>query len=58
MDNFHYFNSFNDPQPDSKVGHRKEEQFHNNHASHSDSGLMTAVVVTDEPGEKLHRIFS
>jgi len=53
MDNFHYFNSFdkqkNEPQiGDTKV--RKEEQFHNNHASHSDSGLMTAVVVTDEPG--------
>merc|ERR1712154_626964 len=40
MDNFHYF-------PPSKEKHRK---FYNNHASHTDSGLMTVVVVTDEPG--------
>jgi len=45
MDNFHYFNSIHTT---TKV--EDKEQFHNNHASHSDSGLMTAVVVTDEPG--------
>jgi len=51
MDNFHYFNAIhNDKAEVQKPGTRKEEQFHNNHASHSDSGLMTAVVVTDEPG--------
>jgi len=40
MDNFHYF-------PPSQAKH---ERFHNNHSSHTDSGLMTAVIVTDEPG--------
>jgi hypothetical protein len=58
MDNFHYFNhaSFGDNEKklieDTKQNKaiRKEEQFFNNHASHSDSGLMTVVVVTDEPG--------
>jgi len=55
MDNFHYFNTFDkkveeEEQPTNSKHLRKEEQFFNNHASHSDSGLMTAVVVTDEPG--------
>mmetsp|Transcript_60140 Transcript_60140/g.95497 ORF Transcript_60140/g.95497 Transcript_60140/m.95497 type:complete len:416 (-) Transcript_60140:59-1306(-) len=40
MDNFHYF-------PPS---HAKHERFYNNHAAHTDSGLMTAVICTDEPG--------
>ena len=40
MDNFHYF-------PPS---HEKHEKFYNNHASHTDSGLMTVVICTDEPG--------
>merc|ERR1719233_215452 len=40
MDNFHYF-------PPSQAKH---ERFYNNHSSHTDSGLMTAVIVTDEPG--------
>eukprot|EP01118_Nematostelium_gracile_P003016 TRINITY_DN1345_c0_g1_i1.p2 TRINITY_DN1345_c0_g1~~TRINITY_DN1345_c0_g1_i1.p2 ORF type:complete len:347 (-),score=93.09 TRINITY_DN1345_c0_g1_i1:100-1140(-) len=42
MDNFHYKHT---SQPKDQ-----DEKFHNNHASHSDSGLMTVVVVTDEPG--------
>eukprot|EP01121_Diplochlamys_sp_Union-15-3_P007990 TRINITY_DN2083_c0_g1_i2.p1 TRINITY_DN2083_c0_g1~~TRINITY_DN2083_c0_g1_i2.p1 ORF type:complete len:285 (-),score=41.65 TRINITY_DN2083_c0_g1_i2:78-932(-) len=49
MDNFHYFNSaFHkvDEQKDPNV----PERFYNNHASHTDSGLMTVVVVTDIPG--------
>lgn len=40
MDNFHYF----------APSHAKHERFYNNHSSHTDSGLMTAVIVTDEPG--------
>lgn len=54
MDNFHYFNSAFDGNSKEEVkteqGIRKEERFHNNHASHSDSGLMTVVVTTDQPG--------
>lgn len=43
MDNFHYFNQF---QNNSDL----EKAFYNNHSSHTDSGLMTLVVCTDEPG--------
>eukprot|EP01084_Bolivina_argentea_P176414 305296_1 len=44
MDNFHYY-------PPSPEKHKK---FHNNHASHTDSGLMTAVIITDEPGLEVY----
>jgi len=47
MDNFHYFNSFN------KEDH-SDERFYNNHSAHTDSGLMTAVVVTDIPGLEVY----
>merc|ERR1712087_45579 len=40
MDNFHYY----------APSKEKHERFYNNHSSHTDSGLMTAVIVTDEPG--------
>ena len=40
MDNFHYY-------PPS---HEKHEKFYNNHSSHTDSGLITVVITTDEPG--------
>eukprot|EP00485_Elphidium_margaritaceum_P000809 CAMPEP_0202690272 /NCGR_PEP_ID=MMETSP1385-20130828/5300_1 /ASSEMBLY_ACC=CAM_ASM_000861 /TAXON_ID=933848 /ORGANISM="Elphidium margaritaceum" /LENGTH=403 /DNA_ID=CAMNT_0049345509 /DNA_START=35 /DNA_END=1243 /DNA_ORIENTATION=+ len=40
MDNFHYYSA----------SHEKHERFFNNHASHTDSGLMTVVIITDEPG--------
>jgi len=43
MDNFHYFNSFSEEED-------AHERFHNNHAAHTDSGLLTTVVVTDKPG--------
>ena len=40
MDNFHYF----------APSHEKHEKFYNNHSAHTDSGLMTVVIITDEPG--------
>uniref|UniRef100_A0A7S4HQ56 Fe2OG dioxygenase domain-containing protein n=1 Tax=Vannella robusta TaxID=1487602 RepID=A0A7S4HQ56_9EUKA len=46
MDSFHYFNLF---EPTDK-GKKEDKPFINNHGSHTDSGLMTMVVCTDEPG--------
>eukprot|EP01084_Bolivina_argentea_P191911 329568_1 len=43
MDNFHYY----------APSHDKHKKFYNNHACHTDSGLMTAVIITDEPGLEL-----
>ena len=40
MDNFHYYPANDD----------KHKKFYNNHASHTDSGLITCVITTDEPG--------
>merc|ERR1712228_785078 len=40
MDNFHYF----------APSHEKHSKFYHNHAAHTDSGLMTVVIITDEPG--------
>jgi isopenicillin N synthase-like dioxygenase len=55
MDNFHYWNNFNKEKKTAlEINNPKaakvEDRFHNNHSSHSDSGLMTVVVTTDEPG--------
>ena len=79
MDNFHYFNKFDQsvappsssssslspfPSPSPANSHSRYSspldddlddekagtRFYNNHASHTDSGLMTVVVVTDVPG--------
>lgn len=53
MDNFHYYNSFHKEQKEraeETISETKNKRFYNNHASHTDSGLMTLVVVTDVPG--------
>jgi len=57
LDNFHYFNHTskdssdeNENENENETKEKHEDRFFNNHASHSDSGLMTVVVVTDTPG--------
>ncbi|ETO21536.1 hypothetical protein RFI_15669 [Reticulomyxa filosa] len=44
MDMFHYY----------EPSHEKEARFYNNHSAHTDSGLMTVVIVTDEPGLEVY----
>jgi len=44
MDNFHY----------SAHSHEKTNQFRNNHSSHTDSGLLTMVIITDVPGLEVY----
>mmetsp|Transcript_798 Transcript_798/g.1199 ORF Transcript_798/g.1199 Transcript_798/m.1199 type:complete len:395 (+) Transcript_798:36-1220(+) len=53
LDCFHYqkeFREASEEEPSSQGQPKKAEQFINNHGSHTDSGLMTAVVATDFPG--------
>lgn len=49
MDNFHYCGEAASPLEENK-DQEHAERFVNNHSSHTDSGLMTAVVTTDVPG--------
>jgi len=50
MDNFHYYNAFEKPVVKEEGG----ERFYNNHSAHTDSGLLTVVVTTDEPGLEVY----
>jgi len=57
LDNFHYYNKFdkadkydNKKNEDSPVPKGELDRFHNNHAAHTDSGLLTVVITTDTPG--------
>eukprot|EP00026_Physarum_polycephalum_P003733 Phypoly_transcript_03747.p1 GENE.Phypoly_transcript_03747~~Phypoly_transcript_03747.p1 ORF type:complete len:611 (+),score=151.66 Phypoly_transcript_03747:440-2272(+) len=50
MDNFHYYNTFDKPAQQENGG----ERFYNNHSAHTDSGLLTVVVTTDEPGLEVY----
>jgi len=47
MDNFHYYNNIH---AENQNLENHEVRFQNNHAAHTDSGLMTVVVCTDVPG--------
>jgi len=53
MDNFYYYNKFDEDKNDDGENEHGE-RFHNNHAAHSDSGLLTVVVVTDVPGLEVY----
>ncbi len=48
MDNFHYHNTF-------KKEVNGDERFYNNHAAHTDSGLMTVVITTYAGGKRQGR---
>lgn len=51
MDNFHY-HGWQQQEPTKECEQdvdRKHKQFVNNHSAHTDSGLLTVVVISDEP---------
>jgi len=56
LDNFHYYNkfdktdSYDNKQIENSPAKGEPDRFHNNHAAHTDSGLLTVVVTTDTPG--------
>jgi len=56
LDNFYYYNKFEKVQihqNENKESSEGVDQFYNNHAAHTDSGLLTVVVTTDNPGLEL-----